>query len=203
MTSSMDQTTLSTLNLLESRLLRIEHLLYGQTTAPSLTRDESALQKIDQLEKRFSTLLSRIPVYGGLLKIYRSHPDFFNSATPSDPPSQLNLDAIQAIVLASAPSFPATLSSLTAVKDSPIPDPSESASLIGLAGRMKAIQTTQFAQAAQMAELRKRSEVVIRTWYENGVLDSSRSMADLEGRVEKAERQIRRTEREMDEEDEI
>lgn len=69
MDSPMDQTTLSTLDLLESRLLRIEHLLYGQTASPSLAQDESAVQKIGQLERRFSYLVSKIRVYGELLKI--------------------------------------------------------------------------------------------------------------------------------------
>lgn len=65
----MDQTTLSTLDLLESRLLRVEHLLYGQTVSPSLAQDYSAVEKIADLEKRFSTLTSKIRVYGELLRI--------------------------------------------------------------------------------------------------------------------------------------
>ncbi len=63
----LDQTTLSTISLLESRLLRIEHLLYG-SSAPPAPRD-SALRQMAELEKRFSILTSRIRVYGDLLKI--------------------------------------------------------------------------------------------------------------------------------------
>ncbi|CAM1506327.1 Fc.00g059680.m01.CDS01 [Cosmosporella sp. VM-42] len=205
MDNPMDQTTLSTLDLLQSRLLRIEHLVYGQSASPSLAQDQSAVQMIGHLEKRFSALVSdgRFRVYGELLKIYQSHPDLFHSTAPSDPPSQLSSDAIQSIVLSSAPSFSATLSSLTAVNDSPIPDPSESAAFIALGERMKAIEATQIAQAAEIAELRKRSETALRVWYENGVLDNSRVMAELESRVEMAERQIRRAEREKEEEDEL
>lgn len=92
---------------------------------------------------------------------------------------------------------------MTAIKDSPIPDPSESTALIAMRDRMKAIEATQIAQATEIAELRKRSEIVIRSWYENGVLDNSRHLADLEGRVERAERQVRRAERELDEEDQF
>ncbi len=66
----LDQTTLSTISLLESRLLRIEHLLYGSST-PS-TAHESALRQMADLEKRFSILTSRIRVYGDLLKICTS-----------------------------------------------------------------------------------------------------------------------------------
>lgn len=216
----MDQTTLATLDLLESRLLRIEQLLYGQTASPSLKQDESATQKIGQLERRFGTLVSRIRVYGELLKICtqlfplksrpvanecldKSHPDFFHSAAPSDPPSSLSPEALQSIVLASASSYTAILSSLTAIKDSPIPDPSESATLITLGDRMKAIRATQLAQATEMAELRKRSEILLRSWYQGKILDNSRAMADLEGRAEMAERQVRRAEREADEAEEL
>ncbi|KAF4469335.1 RO-10 required for nuclear distribution [Fusarium albosuccineum] len=205
MATTMDDTTLSTLDLLESRLLRIEHLLYGQPVSPALAQDRSAVDKIGQLERRFSALISaaRFRPYGELIKIYQAHPDFFHAAAPSDPPSQLSADAIQSIVLASASAFPSTLSSLTAIKDSPIPDPSENAALIALQDRMKAIEATQVAQAAEIADLRRRSETVIRSWYETGVLENSRVMADLESRVEVVERQVRRAERELEAEDDL
>lgn len=140
----------------------------------------------------------RLPTNVGLDK---AHPDFFHAASPSDPPSQLSPDAIQSIVLASASSFHATLSSLTAIKDSPIPDPTESAALIALANRMKIIEATQLAQAAQVADLRRRSEAVVRAWYENNVLVSSQAMADMESRVEAVERVVRRAERQKEEDE--
>lgn len=92
---------------------------------------------------------------------------------------------------------------MTAIKDSPIPDPTESTALIALGDRMKAVQATQVAQVAEMADLRRRSERIIRSWYESGVLDNSSVIADLESRVAIAERQVRRAERELEEEDEI
>lgn len=92
---------------------------------------------------------------------------------------------------------------MTAVKDSPVPDPSESAALIGLSERMKSVDATQIAQAAEIAELRARSEAVVRHWYESSVIEKSQFMADVEGRVELAERHIRRAEREQEEEKEI
>lgn len=68
---------------------------------------------------------------------------------------------------------------------------------------MKAIEATQIAQAAELAELRGRSEAVIRTWYEGGVLKSSQFLADVESRVGKVERRVRRTEREREDADEV
>ncbi|OAA60670.1 hypothetical protein ISF_05709 [Cordyceps fumosorosea ARSEF 2679] len=85
MESPLDQTTLSTISLLESRLLRVEHLLYGSSTPP--TQHDSALRQLTHLEKRFSTLTSRIRVYGDLLKICTS---FANppSLAPTLPPAE-------------------------------------------------------------------------------------------------------------------
>ena len=105
--------------------------------------------------------------------------------------------------MASASSFPATLSALTAIKDTPIPEPSESANLVAVAQRMKAIEATQISQAAEVADLRRRSEIVMRTWYERGVLANSQALADVESRVQRAERTVRRSEKRLELENEI
>ncbi|PFH59536.1 hypothetical protein XA68_12203 [Ophiocordyceps unilateralis] len=194
----LDQTTLSTIDLLEARLLRVEHVLCGASASPTLVRHESVTRRMADLERRFSSMLSRIRVYADLLKIYKLHPDFFHAPAPSEPPTQLSAAAIRSIVLASASTYPATLSSLTAVKDSPVPDPSQSAALISAAGRVKAIRATQLAQAAEMAHLRRRSEALVRLWYEGSLLPCSQFTADVEGRVKGLERQMRRREREKE-----
>jgi len=59
---------------------------------------------------------------------------------------------------------------------------------------MKAIETTQLAQAAELAELRQRSEAVMLAWYERGVLANSQSLADLESRAQDVEKTVRRRE---------
>ncbi|EQL02476.1 nuclear distribution protein [Ophiocordyceps sinensis CO18] len=157
MDNPLDQTTLSTISLLESRILRLEHLLYGPTAShPPPAQHESVAWRMGDLEKRFSMILSRVRVYGHLLKIY-----------------------------------------------CPVPDMSESTALVSMTERMKAIQAAQAAQAADMAELRRRSEVIIRSWYERSLLAGSRSMAEIESRVEGVERHVRRRERAMEEDKEI
>ncbi|KJZ72535.1 hypothetical protein HIM_08059 [Hirsutella minnesotensis 3608] len=195
MDSPLAQTTLSTIAFLESRLLRLEHLLYGPTASHPAPQNESVVWRMGQLEKRFSLMLSRVRVYGDLIKIYTSNPDFFHAPAPSDPPSQLSIDAVRSMVLASASAYPAALSSLTAVKDSPIPDTSDSTALISMTERMKGLEATQRAQVAEMAELRQRSEAIIRSWYEGSLLSGSRFMADVESRIEEIETQVRRKER--------
>ena len=131
----------------------------------------------------------------------QSSPDLFHSPDASKAPTQLSTDSVQAMVLASAAAYPAIQSSLTAIKDTPIPDTEESHKLIRLADRMKGIEATQMAQSIQMAELRGRSENVVRAWYEQGVLRNSDTLADLEGRIEAVERGVRRREREKESED--
>ncbi|KAK1244488.1 hypothetical protein MKX07_003287 [Trichoderma sp. CBMAI-0711] len=202
MDDPLDRTTLATISLLESRLLRIEHLLYGTTASPfsSQSQRETAVEKMDALERRFTRMTSQIRVYAELLKIYKSNPDLFHAPPPSQPPSQLDSDAVQSIVLSSASSFPATLSALTAVKDIPIPDSSASASLIALTKRMKAIEATQIAQTAEISALRSRSEALVRSWYENGAVVGSQVLAHSESRIQRIEREVRRRERLLEEE---
>lgn len=69
MDNPLDQTTLSTISLLESRVMRIEHLLYGPTASHPPQQNDSAVQKMKELERRFSTMVSHVRVYGELLKI--------------------------------------------------------------------------------------------------------------------------------------
>lgn len=68
---------------------------------------------------------------------------------------------------------------------------------------MKGIEATQLAQEADIAELRARSESLVREWYEDRVLGYGNFVADVEGRVEKVEKTVRRVEglrtRELDE----
>ncbi|KAI1662922.1 hypothetical protein F4813DRAFT_14572 [Daldinia decipiens] len=192
MESTLDNTTLSTISLLEARLLRIEHLLYGHTAQQPKA---STIRSMQELEHRFATLLQRMRVYAELLKLYKSQPTLFQPPPPSQPPSELPPEALRAIVLAAASSFPATASALTAISDTPIPDPAHTATLVTLLPKMKGIEATQIAQAAEIAELRARSEVVVRQWYEHNVMSYSNFVAGVESRVENAERVVRRVER--------
>lgn len=63
---------------------------------------------------------------------------------------------------------------------------------------MKGAEATQRAQLAEMAELRARSEAAIQAWYEGGVLGASRFVAQVEGRLSKADRTVRRAEKELE-----
>ncbi|ORY54712.1 uncharacterized protein BCR38DRAFT_462193 [Pseudomassariella vexata] len=174
----LSETTLATLSHLESRLLRLEHLLYGHATP-------------------HPKYLPAGRDYAELLKIYNAHPALFDppaSSSPNPPPS-LSPEAQRSIVLASASAYPTTASSLTSISDTPIPDAALSAHLAALLPRMKGVEATQMAQAAEIAELRARSEKLVRAWYEGGVMGYSDFVAGVEGRTQKVERAVRRAER--------
>jgi hypothetical protein len=68
-TDDLDETTLSTLSLLESRLMRLEHLLHGQTVSQPVSQEEQATLRLAELDRRFNGLLSHVRVYADLLKI--------------------------------------------------------------------------------------------------------------------------------------
>lgn len=194
---SLDRTTLATISLLEARLLRIEQILHGSNPASAARpAGDSAVESLANLERRFASLISRFRVYADILKLYRTHPSFFQSPTPDDPPpSQLDTAALRATVLSFASSFPSTVSALTAVtSDTPVPDPKLSADLVALLPRMKGVEATQLAQEAEIGELRDRSERVVRKWYEERVVGYGSFIADVEGRVERVEREVRRAE---------
>ncbi|AEO64851.1 uncharacterized protein THITE_133565 [Thermothielavioides terrestris NRRL 8126] len=206
MDHSLDQTTLATISLLEARLLRIEHILYGPSTPPTEPPAESATTSLAELEHRFNQLLRHF---------HKSHPTLFQS--PSNPPSiattptpaatiptQLPPEAVRATVLAYASAFPTTASALTAATtDTPVPDAQQSAALAALGPRLRAVAALQRAQSAEMAALRRRSERALRAWYEGGVLRYGDVLADVEGRFEKVERAVRRAARAREEEGKV
>lgn len=57
---------------------------------------------------------------------------------------------------------------------------------------MRGAAALQHAQALEVSALRARSEVAVRAWYEGGVLKSGIVLADVEGRLERVERGVRR-----------
>ncbi|KAK4186352.1 hypothetical protein QBC35DRAFT_387495 [Podospora australis] len=203
MEDTLDTTTLATIELLEARLRRIEHILHGPSTPPIQPPAEPATTSLAELDHRFNLLLRHFRVYAEILKIYKYQPSFFqppssnpNNPSANTPPTELSPEAIRATVLSYASQFPSTASALTAATtDTPIPDAKLSAELASLVPRMKGIEATQLAQEAEIAELRARSEQAVKAWYEGGVLRYGRFVADQEGRLEKVERGLRRIEK--------
>jgi hypothetical protein len=121
-----------------------------------------------------------------------SHPDLFQSINSDDLPTTLDISSILAIVLASASSYPSTASRLTSILDVPIPPAELSTQLIALQPRIAKVEALQAAQKTDIAVLRERSASVIQRWYTVDVLRVGETWAELEGRVEHAEQNVRR-----------
>ncbi|EFX01855.1 nuclear distribution protein [Grosmannia clavigera kw1407] len=197
MENSPEETSVATIALLEARLRRVEHVLYGPPKNADLWA-RPAVESLAELERQFASLISGVRVYAELLKIYRAYPSFFQPPHPGLPPTQLDSDAIRATVLSYASAFPATASALSAaLNDTPVPEAALSAQLVGLVPRMETIDASQRALEAEIAQLRSRSERLVRQHYERRALASSKQVANVEARFQRMEGRVRRLEKEQ------
>lgn len=96
------------------------------------------------------------------------------------------------MVLTEAPSFPATASQVTQLNDLPLPPTQSFSTLIANLPRMAAIDHKQREQAVQIAELRKRSGMLLLKWHELFVLSPGRCWAEWDSRLQDAETKVRR-----------
>ncbi len=222
--TAVNETSEVTLELLESRLRRIEHVLHGSDTAAIAAAtgppvSPPTVEALADIENRFSGLVSDVRVYAQLLKICASIPravepkarlsnmflhfldnacpSLFQAPPPQEPPIQLDSDAILATVLSYSSSFPTTAAGLNAaLVDIPVPDAALSAQLVALVPRMQSLQESQRALDREIAELRHRSECVVRKYYERHALATANVVASVETRLERAEGRVRRLEKE-------
>lgn len=75
MDNTMDSSTITTLQLLESRLLQLEHMVYGESPVSVPTSDEvSVARQLENLDRRFQALISRVRVYKELHRICKLSP---------------------------------------------------------------------------------------------------------------------------------
>lgn len=75
MDNTMDTATITTLQLLESRLLQLEHMVYGESPVNVPTSDEvSVARQLENLDRRFQALISRVRVYKELHRICKFSP---------------------------------------------------------------------------------------------------------------------------------
>jgi hypothetical protein len=88
MDNTLNQTTLATISLLEERLLRIEHILYGSTTPSAQPPQEPATTSLAELEQRFNQLVRHFRVYAEILKICMLTPPF-SLLSPSSSPTEV------------------------------------------------------------------------------------------------------------------
>ncbi|KAL6234953.1 hypothetical protein BDW75DRAFT_240650 [Aspergillus navahoensis] len=179
--------------------------------------DETVSRRIQRLESELGDLAGKVSVVRDVLGLYERFPDLFKSISsttsptantteqtdpcsetpqPADPETEPSppLAVMLSIILSYASLIPETASRLTSLTDTPIPDASLSASLIGLQPRMDRLAAKQDEQSREIAELRVRTAKVLQRYYEISLLGGGEVWGEWEGRIESVERGVKRVE---------
>ncbi|OAL73400.1 nuclear distribution protein RO10 [Trichophyton violaceum] len=197
-------TAADTIELLETRLRRIEFLLTGQTnwagepeqaSEPPASVRETVSARLAELEHGLRRLSARVPAVQDVLKLYSRYPDLFQSASTHTPPATMTPATLASIVLSYATAFPETASRLSSLQDLPIPPASASTALVELQPRIDRAQETQRRQAEEIAELRVQSTLLMKRWVEVGVVGGGEVWGEWEERMRMVEIGVRREEK--------
>ncbi|KAI5290492.1 hypothetical protein KEM54_001382 [Ascosphaera aggregata] len=191
-----------TIELLETRLKRLEYLLTGDVSWSGKARgvtypnsiNETVTARLKNVESELFKLMARVPAVREILALHTRFPDLFQSISPLNLATLPDQQTLIAIIFSYATAFPETASRLTSLKDLPIPPASESAALAGLQPRLDKLAAEQAEQTRQVAELRTKSALLMQRWVEVGVLTSSEVWNEWEERVGRVERKIRQWE---------
>ncbi|KAF1816109.1 hypothetical protein P152DRAFT_478690 [Eremomyces bilateralis CBS 781.70] len=208
MEPSLEDIAIHTLTSLESRLRRLEFLLYGSIPSPDSTSDDAPSppqstisRRLKKLEEGTQKLHSSHPDIVKIIWLKSRFPDLFSPSPTSETtipplPSQLTT------LLSHAPLIHTTRSSLHSLH-SLLPllsSTSPLTHLLAASPQLSATQTTLIDQAAQVAELRRESAEVVWRWQEAFVIAQGGCWAEWEERVGGVEGWVRRGEREREEE---
>jgi len=200
MVDTEEATAADTIDLLETRLRRLEYALSGNTpwtgdsAVDEQARGATITTRLAALETDLKKLSGRSGVVQDVLKLYARFPDLFQSIPPNEIPTTLTTANLASIVLSCASAYPETASRLNSLKDLPIPPASASTSLISLKPRLEVARQRQDEQAKEIAVLRARSAAVLERYYEIGLVGGGECWAEYDGRVEIVERAVRRME---------
>ncbi|KAI2077029.1 hypothetical protein LOZ37_002957 [Ophidiomyces ophidiicola] len=193
---TLTSTAADTISLLETRLRRVEYLLTGRTSwsgepervaAPPASAAETVAARLAGLERELKVLSAQAPAVQDVLKLY---------VRPDDGP-QHALHPIarvdRAVVRGRIPRDRVT-AELAA-------GPARAAGqrgLIELRPRINRLLKEQEVQADEVAELRVRSALLMQRWIEVGIVGGGELWGEWEERVTRAERAVRRLERQRE-----
>ncbi|KAI9783305.1 MAG: hypothetical protein M1816_001437 [Peltula sp. TS41687] len=212
MSDSTDDIALSTLEHLERRVQRLQHLIIGSDDLSSThnpaagppDNDAKASPqpinlRLSQLERDFSRLCTKSTLVTDILQLQSHYPDLFPplGALPTNPtiPTSLPPSTLLSIILAYANRFPSITSQLKSVfEHSGIPPAEASMALVRLKPRIDAFTATQERQGEEFLRLQRRTATLLERWYEVGVLAQGDCWAEWDERVRRVERVVRRVE---------
>ena len=107
---------------------------------------------------------------------------------------RLGLDEKLTVVDACATMFPPAVSRLNLLKDSPVPAPEATSTILSVKPRLARVEQVQDMFAADVAELRLRSILLLQHWVKLGVQAAGHCWADWEERLLEVEKIVRRAE---------
>ncbi|KAJ4367810.1 hypothetical protein N0V86_009646 [Didymella sp. IMI 355093] len=158
-----DEAVLLTYSLLESRLARLEYLLSG--AAPQSSGHQQTIpERIHSIEQSLSQLGGRTSLLDNVNELLTKHKDVLTSATSTSAAGDATpLSATQKshIVIDRATSLSTVASQLSSLHDSTIPGTDGFVKLAALRPRIAEAEQRQLQQALKIAELRRRSGLVV------------------------------------------
>ncbi|KAI9845752.1 MAG: hypothetical protein M1837_004585 [Sclerophora amabilis] len=203
-----DPVALETLDLLETRLRKIEYVV-GENSNQTLSKkagrktDSIALRLAD-LEHAFKELSMESEIVQDVLQLLgkdTQFPSAFRSSSPEADPTAMSTADVLSVVLSSATQYSTASSDLTVINDMPIPSAEASASLVELLPRIAQLSLTQEKQAKEVAALRQRSASLLERWYDVTILSGGECWTEWDKRMLKVERAVKRAELAKDREE--
>lgn len=200
-----------TLGLLEWRLNRLEFLLDGRVSqTKDINKEGNVLSRIQKLEHALQQFSSRSDTIKILLNLRMVTPPFKSTTVltitesrfphllapdaPPPPSDDLNQNEKLSLVLAEATSYSTVSSQLRALGDVSLPPTDSFAKIVALQPRIEELNRTQYEQAMEISELRKRSAILVSRWHEVFILGQGRCTAEWDSKLRNAEREVRREE---------
>ncbi|TID23568.1 nuclear distribution protein RO10 [Venturia nashicola] len=184
-----------TLGLLEWRLNRLEFLLDGGVSqTKDISKEGTVLSRIRKMEHALQQLSLKSDTVKILLNLESRFPFLLAPDAPPPPSDDLNQNEKLSMVLAEATTYSTVSSQLRALGDVSLPPTDSFAKMVALQPRMEELNRTQYEQAMEISELRKRSAILVSRWHEVFILGQGRCTAEWDSKLRNAEREVRREE---------
>jgi hypothetical protein len=173
-----DEAVLFTYSLLETRLARLEYLLSGATSQSNESKPQPIPERIHAIEQSLTRLAGQTALLDNVNELRMSIPTAFPGTTPADctvskhrdvlipssttsTPAALTSAQKSTIVIDRATSLSTVASQLSSLHDSQMPSTDGFVKLASLRPRIAEAEMRQLQQALKIAELRRRSGMVV------------------------------------------
>ncbi|KAJ4342159.1 hypothetical protein N0V95_007006 [Ascochyta clinopodiicola] len=189
-----DEAVLFTYGLLESRLERLEYLLSGPKKQGE-EKPQTIPDRIHHIEQSLQQLAGKTALLDNVNELLTKHKDVL---TPPRPTAQdtvpLSTSQKSLLVVERATSFATTASQLKALEDQQIPTTDGFVKLAKLRPRIAEAEQRHLQQALKIAELRRRSGLLVQRDKQVHWVAAGKSWAGHQERLVKSYRALQREE---------